>query len=252
MQLREELYQLVSHWRSKNERIVDLECSFNLEPVDEQSYDGIEDPEDEELQCLPTQLEPLLPQESLGKLQRDWALEKEEWATVHSLRRMSNFENLSEEERANVVLETKQEFVDTKMKQWLAKSILNGQFVPEDNEDIASQWKRCWAQINIERVQRSYHPSSTIMTCCYCGRTCDKVLQRGTKVNLPVHPDCPINTAHHLGWELVRGTFEDMFPSNNIFVLFFHSVAPGLVINHWQLSKAFSNFCLENQWHPQA
>ena len=121
IQLREELYQLVSHWRSKNESIVDLECSFNLEPVDEQSYNVFEDPEDEELQCLPTQLEPLLPQESLGKLQRDWALEKEEWATVHSLRRMSNFETLSEEERANVILETKQEFVDTKMKQWLAK-----------------------------------------------------------------------------------------------------------------------------------
>lgn len=157
----------------------------------------------------PNPAEPLLPQESLGKLQRDWALEKEEWATVHSLRRVSNVENLSEEEQANVILETKQEFVDTQMKQWLAKRILNGQFVPEDNEDIASQWKRCWAQINTERVQRSYHPSSTIMTCCYCGRTCDKVLQRGTKVNLPVQPDCPTNTAHHLGWELVRGTFED-------------------------------------------
>ncbi|KAH8549929.1 hypothetical protein BGW37DRAFT_522134 [Umbelopsis sp. PMI_123] len=57
---------------------------------------------------------------------------------------------------------------------------------------------------------------------------------------------------HSIGWEAVAGTFDDMFPSTNIFIMFFEWLPTGEVMNHWNIAAAFLVFITDNRWHIQA
>jgi hypothetical protein len=76
-----------------------------------------------------------------------------------------------------------------------------------------------------------------------------KVLQQG-KVNFGTVKDgCPNKMSHSVGWSVVQGKYDDIFPDSNLFLLFFESLPSSIVINHWQLSVDFVDFLGENQWH---
>lgn len=135
---------------------------------------------------------------------------------------------------------------------WMEKYITAGIFVPLDDENPDQQFNRFFKMINMKRMLRGKHESSLEYTCCWCGQKAARVPQ-DERVNFStVKPGCPNGVAHSIGWEVVLGPHDEIFPSLNIFLLFFESLPTGEVMNHWQLAAAFVVYLQENQWHVQA
>jgi hypothetical protein len=135
----------------------------------------------------------------------------------------------------------------------MAKYITAGIFVPLEDENPDQQFNRFFKMINMKRMLRGKHESSMVYTCCWCGQNASRVPQSRDKVNFStVKPGCPNGMAHSIGWEALQGSHEEIFPSLNIFLLFFESLPTGEVMNHWQMAAAFVVYLQENQWHVQA
>lgn len=141
---------------------------------------------------------------------------------------------------------------DNLMAFWMKNYIDSGLFIPFPHESNEEQWVRWWRQINMEKMLRGNDSRSIWLTCCWCGQLTKKVLQQG-KVNFGTVKDgCPNKMSHSVGWSVVQGKYDDIFPDSNLFLLFFESLPSSIVINHWQLSVEFIDFLSENQWHVQA
>jgi hypothetical protein len=138
-------------------------------------------------------------------------------------------------------------------KGWMDKYIAAGLFFPFEEETPDQQFTRFFRMINMQRMLRGGHPSSIHHTCCWCGQEALRVPQKNGKVNFStVKLGCPNGRAHSLGWEALPGKFDDLFPSSNIFLMFFEYLPTGEVLNHWQLASAFISYITENLWHVQA
>lgn len=101
---------------------------------------------------------------------------------------------------------------------------------------------------------RGYDPRSVFLTCCWCAQVSNKTLAKDRKkILIGTRPEgCPNGKAHTLGWEIVRGVQNHVFPQNKFFRLFYESLPPSIVINHWQVTRAFLKFVSNNLWHLQA
>lgn len=164
-----------------------------------------------------------------------------------------NFHALEESE-ASLKLQVAARMEITNLRKgWMDKYISAGLFFPFEEETPDQQFTRFFRMINMQRMLRGTHPSSIQHTCCWCGQEAFRVPQKNGRFNFStVKLGCPNSRAHSLGCEALPGKFDDLFPSSNIFLMFFEYLPTGEVLNHWQLASAFISYITENLWHVQA
>lgn len=164
-----------------------------------------------------------------------------------------NFHALEESE-ASLKLQVVARLEITNLKKgWIRKYISAGLFSPLEEETPDEQFTRFFRMTNMQRMLRGTHPDAIVLTCCWCGQEAKRVPQEDGRVNFStVKPECPNGMAHSHGWEAVPGKFNDLFPSSNIFLMFFEYLPTGVVVNHWQLASGFIKYITENLWHVQA
>lgn len=210
-------------------------------------------PEDAQPVALPLRIIKQLPTMSLSQVMSGWSATRQVAILRNAVKMIPNFHALEELEKAQKLQILVQMQMDSLMRSWLNNYKRHGLFIPFEGETEREQWARFWKQINLQRMLRGNHRYSTCWTCCWCGQRAMRVAQENNRVNFSTVQDgCPNGRAHATGWEVVAGDHESIFPESNIFLLFFESLPSALVVNHWQLCVAFSNFLESNQWHLQA
>ncbi|KAH8549075.1 hypothetical protein BGW37DRAFT_530684 [Umbelopsis sp. PMI_123] len=194
-----------------------------------------------------------MPNLTLSDVIGDWSLRSTVKLVNQAIRKIPNFHALDETEAASKLQALARSEI-TKLRQgWMQKYVSAGLFVPQEMETADQQFSRFFKMINLERMLRGTHPSSLTHTCCWCGQLAARVPQSRGKVNFSTIRDgCPNGMVHSLGWEAVVGAFDDIFPSANIFLMFFEWLPTGEVMNHWQIAAAFVMFITDNRWHVQA
>lgn len=193
-----------------------------------------------------------LPSLSLAEVTKTWSVGSVVRLTNKAHETIPNFQAMDEKYQALEMYRLGKKERDNLMGFWMKNYIDSGLFIPFPHESNEEQWVRWWRQINMEKMLRSNDSRSIWLTCCWCGQLTKKVLQQG-KVNLGTVKDgCPNKMSHSVGWSVVQGKHDDIFPDSNLFLLFFESLPSSIVINHWQLSVDFVDFLGENQWHVQA
>ncbi|KAJ2958562.1 hypothetical protein NQZ79_g5877 [Umbelopsis isabellina] len=181
-----------------------------------------------------------------------WARWTETQAMNRTMQRVPNFLVLPRTEQLRELTRTAQTWSATVRQTRLSKSIEAGHFVPRDGETNEEQLARFQRQINMERVRRNHVPGAELLTCVYCNQLIHKTLPSNGKVHVPTQPEnCPNPPSLKVGWSIVRGEYDGIFPDENIFALFARAQVPGTVLNQVQLGQRVAIFCHDNDWHPQ-
>ncbi|KAG2183685.1 hypothetical protein INT43_006693 [Umbelopsis isabellina] len=177
---------------------------------------------------------------------RGWSRANQTTLTNQAMTRFSNFHSLPEEQQVQALRQVARDESNRMVTQGLARKIADGLFEPFPNESEAAQRQRWQQLINMERVARPSRNStdSRLFTCTWCGQVADKQLQ-GYQLKISTRPrGCPVGITHTLGWSLVHGNQQVLFPINNVFVDFFETIAPVTVLNSWQLAVRFADYLL--------
>jgi hypothetical protein len=231
--------------KSKEGYGFDVIRNYNMTPISAL-------PEDPSGTLLPIKIRDDLPCLKLSQVMNGWSANRQTVLVNKAVRMIPNFHALEETEQAHKMQLVVRMEMDNLMKSWLGGYIRKGLFVPFPGESERQQWGRFWKQINMQRMLRGRHPDSVHFTCCWCGQQAKRVKQEKDRVNFStIQEGCPNNMAHTLGWEAVPGSY-DIFPASNLFLMFYESLPSAIVLNHWQMAAAFSEYLTDNRWHVQA
>jgi hypothetical protein len=169
-----------------------------------------------------------------------------------TLRRVPYLYTLEDGEQATELRRTVQIWVTNTRDTRLQRAIERGDFVPLEDETHNEQLMRFQREINMARVRRSHRPEAQRLTCVYCNDIIHKTLTASGKVHVPTQSQgCPNPPSLMLGWSVIRGEYDGIFPDQNLFVLFSRAQVPGTVLNQMQLARQVAVFCNDNDWHPQ-
>ncbi|KAM3579995.1 hypothetical protein VKS41_007713 [Umbelopsis sp. WA50703] len=181
-----------------------------------------------------------------------WARWTETQMMNRTMQRVPNFLILSRDEQLQELTITAQTWSIRTRDTRLQRAIERGDFVPLVGETHDTQLVRFQRETNMARVRRSHRPEAERLTCVYCNEVMHKTVPASGKVHVPTHPQhCPNPPSVKIGWSVVRGEYDDIFPDQNLFVLFSRAQVPGTVLNQMQLARDVALFCNDNDWHPQ-
>lgn len=178
---------------------------------------------------------------------RDWGRANQTTLTNQAMVRFPDFHALPEVQQVQALRQVARDESTRMVRQGLARYIAEGYFEPFPGETEASQQQRWQKKINMERIARpsSRYPDGDWFTCTWCGQTAHKKLQPRFRLKIDTKPDdCPLGPIHTLGWSLVPGRHELLFPENNVFLSFYETMTPVTVINGWQLAIRFADYLL--------
>jgi hypothetical protein len=206
------------------------------------------------LPLVPDDIAEEMPELSMTQVMRNWSASRRSALVNETLGRVPNFNSLSQGQKAQALQESGKANRERLMQAWLTRFKTNGLFIEAQGETAQEEWQRFWVQMQLERMQLGLHEQSEMLTCCWCGQWVKKKVQGGTHINITRRlAGCPNGPKHTLGWEIVRGRYqEDVYPEANLFRLFFEWLPSPLVINQRQLASCFISFIEKNLWHPQA
>ncbi|KAJ2964647.1 hypothetical protein NQZ79_g521 [Umbelopsis isabellina] len=243
---------VVSEITEDHDMLVSMQ--LNYIPVEELATVNRNVIEDPSLCMFPERLERELPPMTLSEVSGDWSPTSTTRFTRECVELIPNYSALPEAEQARALRQAANRQYEFLMQARLERYIRLGLFAPQPEESPRDQWSRLWRQVNMSLTIRGYDPRSEYLTCCWCGQVVKKTIQQDRdKCNIGTRREgCPNEMAHTLGWEIVRGDHSQVFPDGNFFRLFFESLPSAIVINNWQIARAFLKFMSKNLWHPQA
>ncbi|KAG2178879.1 hypothetical protein INT43_001725 [Umbelopsis isabellina] len=271
LHLKRLLVSLAQNWMSTNEEELETEWLLDLTtPPSEAVPNDVQDPdapgmsyvlnpnllqnENEEVGegSASATNQPPLTTGSVAETIAGWApgVVTQHWS--QTLRRVPWLHTMSDEEQAAELRSTISIWVASTPQRGLANSIARGTFEPRQGETNEQQLARFQREVNMARIARNHRPDSTRLTCVYCNQVIQKVVTRNGSVVVRTQTEgCPNSDKIKLGWSLVSGVFEDIFPDENIFVLFARAQVPRSALNQNQLARDVAIYCLNNDWHPQ-